>query len=671
VLASANAINDDAELVAGTTLTVPEVTVSQNDASTFKPYDPGEIIGPTAPGLPYIPPPAGAGCNGVMMVLMAIVAVVVMVYAPMLAPAMSQFFGGAVIASGVFAGSTIGGVMAAGFVVGAAGSAVAQGVGSAMGVASFSWRQVAVDGAMAALTVGISNTNVVGSIANKLGGSQFARGAVTAVAGNLGSQAFRRVAGVETHFSWKSIAASAVSGGISASVTGGIASAPSRVFTSGMVGGIVSLHTRRALGFDDPINYGDVLADAFGNALATAMLTGTQAAESSRTSDPFSVENALKALGAYAPGELASVMGGVGEPMSTTASGPITMGGMGSSTSSTTSGLVTVPGARPPANLDDWSQEQWDNWNSASQAWSDFFSPRFEKQIAPFPAAAAQAAKVGYFYDTIRPTEDLIAAFDNEYGIARSALGQPEAQGYFGAFLDYTAATGQMALLMHEVATSSRGIDPDAAHWRGSEHDTPFTLGYRLGHWEALQEGTWRPLDAAVGATYQQRRDQIWGEMEQAAAKLPASRSDKALLNLFGTAVGVASFLVGIREMSALAAGAYGVAGVLGRVGTGLAVVGIGSDLLAHEPMQEVAADVRNEGFLFVAGEWAEKRFWSAGSPYAWWLTSAVGTALDGADLAPNSGAPMAPTRTRLSDPLLDQYYRDHFSPEVLSGPGQ
>jgi phage tail protein X len=62
VLADANGLQADASLVAGSSLTVPEVKTSSNDASTFKPYDPSEITGPTTPSLPYIAPP-NAGCN--------------------------------------------------------------------------------------------------------------------------------------------------------------------------------------------------------------------------------------------------------------------------------------------------------------------------------------------------------------------------------------------------------------------------------------------------------------------------------------------------------------------------------------------------------------------------------------------------------------------------------
>ncbi|WP_232522503.1 LysM peptidoglycan-binding domain-containing protein [Stenotrophomonas acidaminiphila] len=78
VIAAANALDGDSgdgPLVAGSSLTVPEVKTSSNDASTFKPYNPGEISGPSTPSLPYIQPPSDSGCGKLGMVIMVVVAV--------------------------------------------------------------------------------------------------------------------------------------------------------------------------------------------------------------------------------------------------------------------------------------------------------------------------------------------------------------------------------------------------------------------------------------------------------------------------------------------------------------------------------------------------------------------------------------------------------------------
>ena len=76
MLAAANAVTN-ADLVAGTTLRAPQVTTSANDASTFKPYDPNSILGPTTPSLPYIIPPQKPACDVLMTVFIVVVAIVV------------------------------------------------------------------------------------------------------------------------------------------------------------------------------------------------------------------------------------------------------------------------------------------------------------------------------------------------------------------------------------------------------------------------------------------------------------------------------------------------------------------------------------------------------------------------------------------------------------------
>ena len=58
VLAAANALSGDSDLVACTSLKVPDTGVAKNDSSTFKPYNPNKIVGSTAPGLPDVPPAA-------------------------------------------------------------------------------------------------------------------------------------------------------------------------------------------------------------------------------------------------------------------------------------------------------------------------------------------------------------------------------------------------------------------------------------------------------------------------------------------------------------------------------------------------------------------------------------------------------------------------------------
>jgi LysM repeat protein len=320
VLAAANGVANDNELVAGTVLKVPNVSVSKNDASTFKPYNPAEIIGPTTPSLPYIEKPAAAQCSA-GMIIMIIVAVVTY----FTAGAASAYFaslggvgagavggaavaGGAAAAGGAVAGGAVAGGVAAGaaaatigtgalmagaFVGGLVGSIAGQVVGKALGVVDhFSLRQAVGSGIANALTAGIAGATNLGTVGKALENAQYARAAGLAVLNGATSYAGNRIAGVQdTHFSWKSVAASAVTSLVVARIDKALGWKPSEPndgvgdvgsgdfghdLVNGGIGGVVGLHVRRALGFDDAVNYGMIAADAFGNALGNAAVRGMQ-----------------------------------------------------------------------------------------------------------------------------------------------------------------------------------------------------------------------------------------------------------------------------------------------------------------------------------------------------------------------------------------------------------
>lgn len=67
LIADANGLSSDRDLRVGQTLTLPNrVTGASNHAGSFKPYDPSDIVGETAPTLPSPPPPKPKkkGCGG-------------------------------------------------------------------------------------------------------------------------------------------------------------------------------------------------------------------------------------------------------------------------------------------------------------------------------------------------------------------------------------------------------------------------------------------------------------------------------------------------------------------------------------------------------------------------------------------------------------------------------
>ncbi|SDY36077.1 hypothetical protein SAMN04487939_1011024 [Lysobacter sp. yr284] len=222
VIAEANGLGDpNQELAEGLLLTVPGVKVSRNSSETFKPYSPGEAIGSTTPGLPYIPPPPKDGCGGFAIVMMAIVAIAVTVatwgaMTGQTAAAMSATTGataaGTATAATAAAGTTAAAATStsiamstavyAGAVSGAAGSLASQAVGSMMGAVSFSWRNVAVGAVTGAVTGGIASQ--WGGVAEALANSPLKAIGLAATNSVVGAAADKLIA--NRSFSWKNVA---------------------------------------------------------------------------------------------------------------------------------------------------------------------------------------------------------------------------------------------------------------------------------------------------------------------------------------------------------------------------------------------------------------------------------------------------------------------------------
>ncbi|WP_229445308.1 HNH/ENDO VII family nuclease [Massilia sp. Leaf139] len=225
LIAEANGITAETPLTPNQTLTIPnKVTNIHNNSGTSRPYDAGAIIGDLSPTLPDAPLPApppqksGGGCGGLGMIIMAVIAVVVTVYA---GPAIGQAIyaaagGGAVGAGGLAAVGTLGATAAgaAGMAAGAAlGSIASQMAGVAMGMQDkINWRAVGSSALTGGLTFG------AGAGLSALGANQV----VTAVANNIIGQGVGKMMGTQEHFSWKSVAVSAISAPIMSAVKGGI-----------------------------------------------------------------------------------------------------------------------------------------------------------------------------------------------------------------------------------------------------------------------------------------------------------------------------------------------------------------------------------------------------------------------------------------------------------------
>ncbi|MFJ4376524.1 hypothetical protein ACIP1T_28400 [Pseudomonas japonica] len=303
LIADANGKDAAQALVAGTSLRIPNVVSStHNTATTFKPYNPNEVIGDTITP-PQAPKPKKKKCNAVASIVMVVVAVVVAVYtagagaaafasASSTATGTAAGIGATATAAGGYAtigtaaltGGSIAGIgtgaMIGGAIVGAAvGSAASQLAGMAMGaVDKFSWRQVAASGVTAGIVSGVGTlaaTAKAGSWAKTatdvMKGKDVAGYSALGVFNYATSQVANRVVGLETSFSWSGMTASVVGANLA-----GYAGRHIEIdgFPGAIVRGQISAAATATIndkwfGGARP-DYAQVAADAFGNVLANA-----------------------------------------------------------------------------------------------------------------------------------------------------------------------------------------------------------------------------------------------------------------------------------------------------------------------------------------------------------------------------------------------------------------
>lgn len=307
LIAEANGLSGDRDLRVGATVTVPNrVTGNHNDYKTFKPYDPGKLIGDTQPTMPVPKADGGGGCGGIGMIIVAVVAVVATVFtagalAPVAAGAATGF--GATMAAGasVLAGTSALSGMAAvgiGLAAGAVGSVVSQGVGMALGVQSkFSWSGVAMSalasGAATGVSASFNGASMLGQnaeIAQKalsgslptLTGSRIMDLAIRATVSSTLTQGIAVATGLQSRFSWTNVAAAGVGAGVGAAVSSAVLPNASefgerltRGFVASATGGIAA-----SVLSGGKADYVQVAVDAFGNALGNSVVEEMQRGQS-------------------------------------------------------------------------------------------------------------------------------------------------------------------------------------------------------------------------------------------------------------------------------------------------------------------------------------------------------------------------------------------------------
>jgi large repetitive protein len=310
VLASANALDGTESLAAGTTLKVPEVKVNKNDASTFKPYNPGEVIGSTTPSLDYVPPPAKESCSATQVILAIIVVVIIAVVTIYTAGALTgpvASVSGGVFATGtaVLAGTAgvgIGTTLAVAAVAGAVGAYFGQLASLAFDLTDkFDWSAVALGAITTAATAGFGALLSGGAKGAKtvaelkaghetlttlnagfFNANAWAKGAAQAVGSNIvnygANWAINRIDPSRDRsnekFNWVNLAADTVSGALG----GQLGEWGEKIKNVGILKDTVTSFTVSATRYgvqsllDDPgaPDYGQMLIDAFGNSLADA-----------------------------------------------------------------------------------------------------------------------------------------------------------------------------------------------------------------------------------------------------------------------------------------------------------------------------------------------------------------------------------------------------------------
>ena len=211
-IAQANGLSGDTQLAEGSDIRLPAgVSRSSHNAESFKPYNPGEILGDLNPTTPEPPNENGCGVGG-QIILVAIAVAVTVALGGADGGLSVQLATGLLGTQGAVAGTAaaISTQVVAGAIAGAAGSVVSQAVGVATGIQDkFSWNAVA----LAAIGGGVG-----GGLGEALGpiGNSFSEGFIRGVTSSAITQGIGVATGLQDSFSWVGVAAAGVGGGIAA-----------------------------------------------------------------------------------------------------------------------------------------------------------------------------------------------------------------------------------------------------------------------------------------------------------------------------------------------------------------------------------------------------------------------------------------------------------------------
>jgi YD repeat-containing protein len=206
-LAEANGMSAATGLVEGQRLTIPAgVIKSHHNSSTFKPYNPGDILGDVSPTTPRPQTQTAqkknkCGIFGQILLVVVAVAVTFLTHGALAAP------------MGKLLGSTLAGTIAAGAMAGVAGSVASQTLGVITGIQEkFDWKGVAMAGIAGAVSGALQGVPFL-----KAGGGKFtdlAKDITRAAAASAITQGIGVATRLQGEFSWAAVAAAGVGAGV-------------------------------------------------------------------------------------------------------------------------------------------------------------------------------------------------------------------------------------------------------------------------------------------------------------------------------------------------------------------------------------------------------------------------------------------------------------------------
>jgi YD repeat-containing protein len=218
LIGEANGLGATSALVAGQKLRIPaKVTNIHNNAQTFRVYDPNKAIGNTSPSEAAQPKPAqrrgGCGMLGMIILIAIAVAVTIILKVPVTNLIAFGSTVAPVTAAGTVAIASTGAAIAGAVVTGAIASVVSQGVGVATGLQEkFSWKGVAMSALSAGITQGVGGGTLLAG-AGKFA-NDVARGALISTA----TQGVAVATGLQKKFDWAGIAVAGVVGGVTGAI---------------------------------------------------------------------------------------------------------------------------------------------------------------------------------------------------------------------------------------------------------------------------------------------------------------------------------------------------------------------------------------------------------------------------------------------------------------------